>query len=129
MNRPHDVEGEFRLLSPKEGGRHRPVISGYRPTHKLHENYLTSGQHEYLGVDQIAPGEVARVGVWFITPDVYPRSLWIGREIDVMEGSRIIGKLVITKIFNHILSGSPETYSPVWIEPPGLNVHGERIDG
>jgi hypothetical protein len=67
------------------------------------------------------PGEAARALVWLITPDVYPGCLWIGREIDVMEGeSRVIGKLTIEKIMNSILCGSPETYSPVWAEPPNL---------
>jgi elongation factor Tu len=72
-------------------------------------------------VDQVSPGETARVQVWFITPHVYPRSLWPGRELDVMEGPRMIGRLRIDKIFNDKLVGSPETYLPQWMPPPELD--------
>ncbi len=125
MNRPHDIEGAFQLLGPPQGGRQTPAFSGYRPQHKLHDNYQTSGQHTYLNVDQVAPGETANVAVTFITPDVYPRSLWVGREIDVLEGPRIVGKLRITRILNPILRGSAETYSPVWVEPSELDKNGQ----
>ena len=98
-----------------------PVFSGYRPFHKLHDNYLSSGQHKYPDTEKIMPGESARALVWLITPDVYPGCLWVGRDIDVMEGeSRLIGKLTVEKILNTVLCGSPETYSPVWVEPPNL---------
>ena len=123
MNRNHDIEGEFQLFATKSG-RSTPVFSGYRPSHKIHDNYLTSAQHEYISVNQVALGETAHVKVWFITPEVYPHSLWCGREIDVQEGKRVIGKLVITKILNKTLEGSPETYSPIWVEPNHLNPSG-----
>jgi translation elongation factor EF-Tu-like GTPase len=85
------------------------VFSGYRPSHKVHDNYLTSAQHEYICVNQVAPGETAVVKVWFITPEVYPQCLWCCREIDVQEGKHVVGKLIVTKILNKILEGSPET--------------------
>lgn len=129
MNRSHDIEGEFHLLTSQESGRRNPVLSGYRPIHRLHENYLTSGYHEYSGVSQVAPGETAKVAVWFITPDVYPNSLWVGREIEVMEGSKVMGRLMVTKILNSVVCGSPETYSPIWVEPAGLSKQGRRSDG
>jgi elongation factor Tu len=130
MNRPPDIEGVFQLFALQGTARLSPVFSGYRPLHRLHDNYLTSGQHEYPGADQLAPGEAASVLVWFITPDVYPGSLWAGREIDVLEGpTRIVGTLTVTKVLNQVLNGSPETYSPVWTEPPNLDSKGRRRAG
>jgi elongation factor Tu len=121
MNRMHDIEGMFHLLESKHGGRKTPVSSGYRPGHKVHENYLTSAQHKYLDVPQVMPGETARVALWFVTPDVYPGSLWVGRELDVQEGNHTVGKLVITHVINQVLLGTPETYNPIWVEPPSLS--------
>ncbi len=115
MNRLHDVEGEFTLDRHRSG----PVFSGYRPVHKLYNNYLSSGQHHYLDTEQVLPGQTAKVKVWLITPEYYPACLWLGREVDVMEGAiNIVGKLKISKIITLSLAGSAESYSPHWIAPP-----------
>lgn len=116
------------MLTPEEGSRTKPVFSGMRPVHKLHDNYLSSGEHEFVGVAQAAPGETIAVKVWLITPDVYPGCLWVGREVDVMEGYRVFAKLRVSKVINPVLLGNPESYSPLWVEPPNLNAEGKRID-
>lgn len=118
MNRAPDIEGVFHLLAT--GDRRTPARSGYQPEHKLYDNYLTSGLHKYLGVDEVAPGDSVQVAVWFITPEVYPHSLWKGREITVSEGERKVGTLKVTRILNPNLRGKAATYNPVWSEPLGL---------
>jgi elongation factor Tu len=121
IDRGPDIEGEIRFLATDEGGRKSAARSGYMPAHRVHENYQTSGRHLYPDVELVGPGEAARVQVWFVTPYVYPRSLWPGRELDVMEGSRVIGRLRVDKIFNDTLVGSPETWLPRWVPPPELD--------
>lgn len=119
MNCLHDIEGEFHLYGTAQSGRKTPVFSGYRPVHKLYDNYLSSGQHVYPDVEQVAPGGTARVLAWLITPEVYPGSLWIGRELDVMEGAtHVVGRLTVTRILNNILVGSAEDHYPHWVAPP-----------
>lgn len=129
MNRSHDIEGEFYAFPSSKGGRKTPAFSGYRPQHKIHDNYQTSGQHEYLNAAQVAPGETVSTKVWLLTPDVYPNSLWVGREIGVFEGVSQVGTLTVSRIVNEVLLGSPETYSPVWVEPAGLDAQGRKIVG
>lgn len=92
----------------------------YRPQHKLYDNYWTSGLHKYLDVEEVVPGGTARVAVWFITPEVYPHSLWKGREITVGEGEHAVGTLKVTRVLNPNLRGKAATYNSVWSEPPGL---------
>lgn len=111
-----DFEGIFQLLP---SGR-QPVRSGYRPQHAIHSNYQTSGIHTYLDCDLVKPGESARVAVHFVTPEVYPRCIWEGRELDVQEGSRIVGILTVTSILNEALRVNPKYYVPEWTEPLGL---------
>lgn len=117
MNRLPDLEGVFLLLAE---GRTTPANSGYRPQHKLYDNYFTSGMHHYLDAEEVAPGGSARVAVWFITPEVYPHSVWRGREIAVHEGERLVGTLKVTKVMNPILRGSAAEYSSLWVEPADL---------
>jgi translation elongation factor EF-Tu-like GTPase len=128
MNHPHDIEADFYLYPTAQGGRRTPAFSGYRPQHKIHENYQTSGQHEYLNAtNQIAPGETVLTKIWLLTPDVYPNSIWINREIEVFEGSRMLGTLTVTRVVNEVLLGSPENYNPMWLEPAGLDAQGRKI--
>jgi len=102
-HRAPDIEAEVTYLPTSEGGRTIPARSGYRPNHLVMDGYLTSGHHEYLDKEEVAPGEMAKAHIWFITPDLYSQSMWIGREIRVQEGSRLVGYAKITQIFNKVL--------------------------
>ena len=106
--RTPDVEAEITMLSPEEGGRSVPAFSGYRPNHTIRDDYLTSGTHHYIGCDEVLPGQTVRGTITFITPEVYPHCLWVGRVIDFQEGSRVVGRARITRIMNALL----ETNAP-----------------
>jgi elongation factor Tu len=101
--RPPDVEAEITLLPTAEGGRQGPAFSGYRPHHKVRADYLTTGIHQYLDCAEVFPGQTVRGTITFITPEVYPHCLWVGRVIDIQEGSRVIGRACITRIINALL--------------------------
>jgi elongation factor Tu len=98
-----DVEAEITLLTAAEGGRQTPAHSGYRPQHKVREDYLTSGMHDYIGCNEVLPGQTVKATIAFITPEVYPHCLWVGREIEISEGARVVGRARITKILNPLL--------------------------
>lgn len=104
--RTPDVEAEISLLA--DGGRQTPAHSGYRPSHKVRDDYLTTGVHHYIGCDEVLPGQTVRGTITFLTPEVYPHCLWVGRVIDLQEGGRVVGRAQITKIMNAIL----ETNAP-----------------
>lgn len=103
MMRSPDVEAEITLLATEQGGRQSPALSGYRPAHKVRDDYLTTGIHAYFDCDQIRPGQTVLGSITFITPEAYPHCLWVGREIDIQEGSRVVGRARITKILNSVL--------------------------
>jgi len=63
-----DVEAEIALLSVEEGGRQTPAFSGYRPQHKVRDDYLTTGVHHYIGCDQVFPGQTVHGTIGFIKP-------------------------------------------------------------
>jgi elongation factor Tu len=103
MKRDPDVEADITLLSTAEGGRQTAALSGYRPAHKVRDDYLTTGVHDYIGCGEVFPGQTVRGTITFITPEAYPACLWVGREINIQEGSRVVGIARITKIFNALL--------------------------
>lgn len=96
-------------------------MSGYRPHHQILENYQTSGLYEFTDVDALAPGHSALARVWFVTPDIYPGTLWPGRRIGVFEGSRQVGFLRVLEVLNPVLAGTPESFARVWrpLSDPG----------
>ncbi|MBC3807185.1 hypothetical protein H8K52_07480 [Undibacterium seohonense] len=103
MDRSPDAEVMFDLLATEMGGKDLPIKSGYRPAYAIKEDYWTSTNHDFLDAPELAPGATGRANVWFLTPEVYPKSLWIGREMSVAEGNRVVGKAVVVAIFNPLL--------------------------
>ena len=101
--RTPDVEAEITMFSTAEGGRSGPAFSGYRPQHKVRDDYLTSGIHQYFDCDQVLPGQTVRGTITFMTPEAYPHCLWVGRVIVIQEGGRVLGRARITRIMNALL--------------------------
>lgn len=100
-----DIEAKIIFIK-NEGngaGRNRPAYSGYRPAHLIKDDYLTTGEHHYYGDGVAEPGETVMGTITFITPEVYPRTLWIGKTIRIQEGSRVVGYAVVTQIYNEQL--------------------------
>ena len=95
-----DVEAIFFFLDNKK------VNEGYRPAHLIKEDYLTTGVHHYYKNDD----DEIRGTITFITPEYYPKSLWIGKILDMYEGGKIIGYAKIVNIFNPILSNNNCSY-------------------
>ena len=83
--------------------REKPVRSGYRPVYDIRPDYWTSTLHEFVDTDEVATGAEAPAHVWFITPEVYPHTLWVGRVLTVAEGERPVGTATILEILNPIL--------------------------
>jgi elongation factor Tu len=38
-----------------------------------------------------------------LSPEIYPRSLWVGKVIAVQEGARVVGWAKIVEILNEVL--------------------------
>lgn len=78
----------------------RRYSSGIRPAVLIKENYLTTC---LLTFDEFSDSKEFKVEGVFISPKYYPHSLWIGKVLEVYEGSKIIGHLTVTEILNPIL--------------------------
>ena len=99
IDRSPDAEVTFRF----NGTRHGPAADGYRPAHRILEGYLTTGVHHYFGVDRVAPDGEARGTITFVTPEAYPKSLWVGKVLPIQEGERVVGTAAVECVLNPIL--------------------------
>jgi elongation factor Tu len=84
--------------------RQTPFFNGYRPTHLVTDDYLTTGVHHYYEVEYIQNGETAIGTITFISPEAYPNCLWVGKVLRIQEGCKIVGYATVTKIFNEVLN-------------------------
>jgi len=97
MQLEYDVEVLFEFI----GSRKNNVYQGYRPAHLVKEGCLTTGVHNYYDV-QTLDGEIKGT-ITFISPEDYPASMWVGKRIEMYEGSQMIGSATVLQIFNSIL--------------------------
>ncbi len=111
MNTP-DLIGLFHLFI--HSGKYWPVHSSYRPLHKIHDNYFSSGEHHYPEKDLIALGETGLAHITLLTPQAYPKSIWLGRTLEVYEGVKQVGIFKVTEILNPILLIEAKDFCPHW---------------
>ena len=97
--RTPDVEVTFHFNGTCRTG----VRDGYRPAHRVLEDYLTTGVHHYFDVVEVAPDGEARGTITFITPESYPNSMWEGKVIDIQEGAKVVGIAIVEKVLNPVL--------------------------
>lgn len=94
-----DIKVEVRNL--RKSGKF--FSSGYRPAFQVNENYVSTGEIELIGRDLLNCGESAEAYVRFLTPNIYPNSMWEGKKLLFMEGNEITGEAIIEEIYNEIL--------------------------
>lgn len=94
-----DVEVIFEF----NGTRRTPACDGYRPAHLVTDHYLTTGVHHYYSVESVPPNGTAKGTITFLSPELYPHCLWVGKKISIQEGEHIVGYATITSIYNRLL--------------------------
>jgi hypothetical protein len=105
MNPPHhpDAKVLFHLTDKTIDGQPRRVLSGYRPIYDVRPDYWTSTHHEFLDPAGVVTDGEVEANVWFISPEAYPKTLWVGRVLSVAEGSRIVASAKVLEVFNPLL--------------------------
>lgn len=101
--KPPDAVVDFELSANTLAGSRKRVFSGYRPIYEILPNYWTSVHHEFCMVESVGSGGKAQADVWFLSPEAYPRSLWIGRKLIVAEGSWHVGEATVVQVLNPLL--------------------------
>jgi hypothetical protein len=98
------IRARLRMLPSAEGGRRRPISSGYHPNCWIGRT-TADGEREYNdaviyleSADEISPGEDAVVRIQPVFPD-YWTEVDVGSEIEVCEGSRVVGLADVVDLY------------------------------
>ena len=92
---PHTkFKGQTYVLQEKEGGRHKPFFTGYRPQFYFRTTDVTGSLQLPEGVEMVIPGDHVTVSVELIQPIAMEQSL----RFAIREGGRTIGSGVVAEI-------------------------------
>ena len=97
------VKAKLFLYSTENGGRNKPIHSGYRPNHvfeyvqgEFKQTYI--GQITFSNQDSIYPGEAALVDIEFVDMLDVKRFLHVGRKWWIHEVNKKLGEAEIIEI-------------------------------
>jgi len=80
-----------------------PFSKNYRGCCAIQEDYSTSLCFQALDGNDMIYEQPHSCYVNFLTPNVYPYTLWVGRKIELFEGKYHVGTMVVEEIKNPIL--------------------------
>lgn len=106
--RPPDLIVNLSLTAHRSDGSLKEVFSGYRPNYKVRADYWSSAHHEFVDATGVCTGQQRKADVWLLTPEAYPQTFWIGRRVELAEGSRVVGVADILQILNPLLELSAD---------------------
>ena len=85
---------ELYVIPAKEGGRHTPFFSGYKPQFFFATTNVTGTVADLRGLDLIRPGDHATVGIELFKPV----GMEPGMRFAVREGSKTVGAGIVTEV-------------------------------
>ncbi|WP_407398299.1 elongation factor Tu [Treponema sp.] len=92
---PHTkFEAQIYVLTEKEGGRHSPFFTGYRPQFYFRTTDITGTVNLEAGVDMVKPGDNVKINGELI----HPIAMDEGLKLAIREGGRTIASGQVTKI-------------------------------
>ncbi len=89
-----EFEGEVYVLTDKEGGRHTPFFSGYRPQFYFRTTDVTGGVELLGDAKMCLPGDNVTVQVKLQKPIAMDQGL----RFAIREGGRTVGSGVVSKV-------------------------------
>ena len=92
-----ELEAEIYYLTVEEGGRKSCVCSGYRGQFYYDGINYDAGQ-EFIDKEYCNTGEIVKVYLQTLSPNNHIGKFYIGKEFEIREGNKTVGKGKITKI-------------------------------
>jgi elongation factor Tu len=85
---------ELYVLTQKEGGRHTPFFTGYKPQFYVRTTNVTGEVRLPTGTEMVMPGDNARVEVHLEKPI----ALDVGSKFAIREGGKTVGSGVVSAL-------------------------------
>src|SRR2546429_519718 len=97
---PHTkFECEVDVLSKEEGGRHTPVVPGYRPQFYFRTTDVTGSVELPAGTEMVMPGDNIQVTGRLVSPTAIEQRVLFA----IREGGRTVGAGVVSEVIEELL--------------------------
>ena len=94
---PHkEFEAEIYILSKDEGGRHTPILTGYKPQFYIRTTDVTGELKLPEGTEMAMPGDTIKTNISLINAVALEEQ----QRFAIREGGRTVGAGVVTKILS-----------------------------
>jgi translation elongation factor EF-Tu-like GTPase len=94
---PRDVEVQITFLPTAQGGKTRPVTTGYF-VQFFYDGQNWDAIHTYPGREWVNPGESVTAYLAFLTPEHHRGKLYPGKTFEVREGFHTVATGIVTKV-------------------------------
>lgn len=127
-----ELQADIYYLTEQEGGRKTSVASSYRG--QFHYNGKDfDAMQQFIDKSWCQLGDIVQVFLQTASPEFHTGQFYVGKQFEIREGSKIVGKGTITKIlrpdFNYWDTKSFLEKLSTSIKPyDGENMQGYRID-
>lgn len=92
-----ELQADIYYLKEQEGGRKTPVASSYRG--QFHYNGKDfDAMQQFIDKSWCQPGNTVQVFLQTASPEFHAGQFYVGKDFEIREGSKIVGKGTITKI-------------------------------
>lgn len=100
-----DFIADLEYLTTVESGRKTPAAAGYRPHIAFYgyPEYMTSGTQHFLDKELVYSGDSVKAGIKILATEYFKGRLHESLSFSFFEGSRMIGKGIISQIVNNDL--------------------------
>lgn len=127
-----ELQADIYYLTEQEGGRKKPVASGYRGQFHYDGKDYDAAQ-QFLEKDWCHLGESVQVLIQTASPQIHAGQFYEGKAFEIREGAKVVGKGVVTKVLQPTFqSWNSKTVIEKFgtaIEPyAGADMQGFRID-
>lgn len=85
-----ELEAEIHYLTEAQGGRHTPVMTGYRGQF-YYDGSNWDAPQEFIDKDICELGDTVQVKLQTLSPHHHIGKFYIGKNFEVREGARIVG--------------------------------------
>ncbi|MFN8277217.1 MAG: hypothetical protein U0T84_07030 [Chitinophagales bacterium] len=92
-----ELEADIYYLTEKEGGRKTAVATAYRGQF-YYDGHDWDAPQQFLDKEWCEPGDTVKVLLQTLSPDFHCGKFFVGKEFEVREGSKTVGRGKITKV-------------------------------
>jgi elongation factor Tu len=93
----YSFRAKITLLPTKDGGRKKPIFSGYKPAFVFNTQTQYCGEIQLIDKQELNPGETTQVEIKLLPARTLRKNLHINTAFTLVEGHKIIGDGTIIK--------------------------------